>query len=271
MSGGTFTLGDDSALAYPEDGEGSIAADVKPFELGTTAVANEEFARFVDATGYLTDAERFGWSFVFGLLLPRSFPETRGVVGAEWWRQVYGATWQFPEGEGSSITTRTDHPVVHVSFNDALAYAEWTGTRLPSEIEWEYAARASSSTIWVWGDDREPGGVHHMNVFQGDFPNHDSGADGWKSTCPVRSFQPNSLGLWNMIGNVWEWTSDAFVPKSRFVTANPQQPVLLKGGSFLCHESYCRRYRAAARMGNGADSSASNIGFRIAREASLGN
>jgi formylglycine-generating enzyme len=265
LPGGQLVIGDDGALSYPGDGEHTVEVEVASFAISRTCVSNNEFAEFVEATGYLSEAERFGWSFVFGPLLPEDFPETAGVIGAEWWRQVYGATWRNPEGSGSSIETRADHPVVHVSYHDATAYAAWSGSRLCSEAEWEYAARGGTTTTWPWGNELEPGGEHQMNVFQGAFPHSNSGADGWLSTCPVDAFVPNKFGVWNMIGNVWEWTSDSYVPSQRLVPANRAGLGLLKGGSFLCHASYCHRYRPAARMGSTPDSSASNIGFRIAR------
>ena len=262
-----FMMGEGGEQAYPSDGETPVEVTIAAFEMGTTSVTNAQFASFVEATGYVTEAARFEWSFVFGGLLPDDFVETRGVVGAEWWRQVFGATWSQPEGPHSSIDDRPEHPVVHVTYNDAVAYAAWSGTRLPSEAEWEYAARGGTETTWVWGDELEPGGRHHMNVFQGMFPQQNTAADGWVSTCPVRTFELNRFGMWNMVGNVWEWTADAFIASTRHVPAQAQTPVLMKGGSFLCHASYCRRYRSAARMGSAADSSSSNVGFRVARSA----
>jgi formylglycine-generating enzyme len=246
-------------MAYPADAEEPRPKMVAPFAIATTSVTNALFAAFVDATGYVTEAERFGWSFVFAGLLPDDFENTAGVVAAPWWRQVFGARWNHPEGRHSTIDHRPDHPVVQVTWNDAQSYARWVNARLPSEAEWEYAARAGATTTFPWGDDLEPGGKHMMNVFQGDFPAKNTGADGWLGTCPVTAYEPNAFGLYNMVGNVWEWTSDAFSP------ATPGRPVL-KGGSYLCHASYCRRYRPAARMASTADSSTGNIGFRIARQ-----
>ena len=156
----------------PGDGEGPVHdVTLDAFRIDRYAVTNDAFARFVDATGWVTDAERFGWSFVFGGLLPEGFADTRGVVGAEWWRQVFGADWRHPEGPQSDVDERGDHPVVHVSWHDAVAYCRWTGTRLPTEAEWECAARGGRvGTAFPWGDDLEPGGEHRMNVFQGPFP-----------------------------------------------------------------------------------------------------
>ena len=246
-------MGDDTPWAYPDDGEHRRPATVRAFAIAPTAVSNDAFATFVDATGHVTDAVRFGWSFVFGGLLPDDFPETRGVAAAPWWRQVFGACWDHPEGPPSDLGGRGDHPVVHVSWNDAVAYASWWGGALASEAEWEHAARGGATTTFPWGDELEPDGRHLCNVFQGTFPGLNTAADGWIGTCPVDAFAPNRFGLYNMIGNVWEWTADEFgVDGSR----------VLKGGSYLCHGSYCRRYRPAARMASTRDSSAGNVGFR---------
>ena len=164
-------MGDDSEWAYPGDGEGPVHdVTLSSFAIDRYAVTNEAFASFVDATGYVSDAERYAWSFVFAGFMSDDAPETRGVVGAEWWRQVFGADWRHPEGPNSTIADRLDHPVVHVSWNDAQAYCAWSGTRLPTEAEWEYAARAGSRGPFPWGDELEPGGEHRMNVFQGRFP-----------------------------------------------------------------------------------------------------
>lgn len=271
VPGGSFTMGDGGSLGYPDDGELPRTVTVAPFELSACAVANDEFAAFVEATGWRTTAEQFDWSFVFGGQLPDDFPDTRGVAAAPWWREVYGASWRHPEGPQSDLSARGDHPVIHVSWDDATAYATWAGARLATEAEWEYAARAGTTTQWPWGDELEPGGEHRMNVFQGKFPGENTGADGFVGVCPVRAFGPNPFGFYNLLGNVWEWTGDAFTTD---VLAGPGSPAAdtaqpgvftMKGGSYLCHLSYCRRYRASARMGSSSDSSAGNVGFRIAR------
>lgn len=256
VPGGTYVMGERSSLAYPGDGDEPTEVTVDTFLLDAHAVSNAEFAVFVEATGHVTDAESIGWSFVFGGLLPDDFPDTRGVVGAEWWRQVFGADWQHPEGPHSAVADRADHPAIHVSWRDAQAYAAWRGVRLPTEAEWERAARAGTETIWPWGDDREPGGEHRMNVWQGSFPDDDTGDDGWRGTCPVDAFAPNPWGFRNLVGNVWEWTSSR-LDADHLVT---------KGGSYLCHESYCRRYRPSGRIGSTIDSSAGNLGFRCAAD-----
>ncbi len=200
---------------YAEDGEGPVhKVTVGPLAVADTAVTNDQFAAFVAATGWRTQAERDGWSFVFGGLLPDDFPPTRGVAAAPWWRQVEGASWARPEGPHSSLDGRGDHPVVHVSWDDAQAFCAWSGTRLPTEAEWEWAARGGlDRKRFPWGDDLEPDGEHRMNVFQGDFPARNTAADGWAGTAPVRSFPPNGHGLHEVTGNVWEWCADWFDPR----------------------------------------------------------
>ena len=268
---GEFQMGSDDRWAYPDDGEGPIRrVRVDAFRIDAYAVSNTRFAEFVDATGHVTEAESFGWSFVFGGFLPDDFPPTRGVAHAPWWRQVEGADWRRPEGPHSTLEGRDDHPVVHVSWNDALAYCAWTGTRLPTEAEWEYAARGGlDGAVFPWGNDLEPDGQHRMNVFQGVFPQQNTGADGYLGTCPVDAYEPNGVGLYNVTGNVWEWCADWFHPTfhTRDTRTNPQGPAsgtnrVTRGGSYLCHDSYCRRYRVAARNSLTPDSSTGNTGFR---------
>jgi formylglycine-generating enzyme required for sulfatase activity len=262
--------------AYPGDGEGPVhEVTLDAFRIDRFAVTNDSFARFVEATGWVTDAERFGWSFVFAGLLPEDFVDTRGVVGAEWWRQVHGADWRHPEGPHRDLDERGDHPVVHVSWRDAQAYCRWTATRLPTEAEWERAARGGrAGRAFPWGDDLEPGGEHRMNVFQGTFPDHDTAADGYRSTAPVDAFPPNDYGLHNVTGNVWEWCDDWFAVDhyAHSDAVNPRGPAtgerrVQRGGSFLCHLSYCRRYRVSARFASEPSSSAGHTGFRVAADA----
>ena len=276
LPGGTLLMGCDNAWAYPGDGESPIhEVDVAPFRIGETTVTNDQFAAFVDITGHTTEAERFGWSFVFAGVLPDDHPDTRGVAQAEWWRQVEGATWNRPEGPSSDLDGRGDHPVVHVSWNDAATYCEWSGTRLPAEAEWEYAARGDLvGANFPWGDDLEPHGEHRMNVFQGTFPGQNTGADGHIGTAPVRSYPPNGFGLFEATGNVWEWTADWYDPEwyGRRPGRSPAGPPtgthrVMRGGSYLCHESYCRRYRVASRSANTPDSSTGNLGFRVVADA----
>jgi formylglycine-generating enzyme required for sulfatase activity len=245
------------------DGEESFTTFVDPYQISVTAVSNAEFAAFVTTTSYVTDAERFGWSYVFHSLLPETSGPFQAVVDAEWWKVVPGTTWAAPEGPGSDLEGRWDHPVVHVSWNDAAKYCEWNQARLPTEAEFEFAAQNNAPTTFPWGDDLEPQGRHLANVFQGDFPLHNTAADGYLSTAPVDSFALQGRGLHNAIGNVWEWSSEWFDPQVR--SATTAEDKLKKGGSYLCHHSYCGRYRAAARMGSTPDSSAGNVGFRIAR------
>jgi sulfatase modifying factor 1 len=258
VPGGPFLMGSDDESAHPEDGEGPVRrVSVAPFLLDATTVTNAAFSDFVGATGHVTEAERWGWSFVFAGLLPDDFPPTRGVAQAPWWRQVEGASWRQPEGPQSTVAGRSAHPVVHVSWDDATAYAAWAGKRLPTEAEWECAARGGLvQRRFPWGDELVPSEGHRMNVFQGTFPSHDTAEDGWSGTCPAGAFLPNGFGLHNMTGNVWEWCADPFGPDRR----------VMRGGSYLCHDSYCNRYRVAARMGNVDDSSAGNIGFRCAAD-----
>lgn len=273
IPGGTFLMGSEDPMAYPADGESPVReVHVDPFEIDVHTVTNEEFGEFIEATGYTPEADRFGWSFVFAGLLPDEFEPTRGVVEAPWWRQVMGANWSHPEGPQSDVSDRLDHPVVHVSWADAAAYARWAGKQLPTEAQWERAARGGlEGATFPWGNDLEPEGEHRMNVWQGTFPTDNldgaSGGDGYYGTSPAEAFPPNGFGLYNTTGNVWEWTADAFgeLPDH---TSLPDladagaDRYALKGGSFLCHHSYCRRYRPAARMGMTPDSTASNVGFR---------
>lgn len=256
LAGGEFRMGSEAPAAYPQDGEGPVrVASVAPFALGATTVTVAEFAAFVIDTGFRTDAERHGNSLVFaGLLTEALQHRCPAVAETPWWRQVDGACWFRPEGPGSSVEDRTDHPATHVSRRDAEAYAEWVGARLPTEAEWEYAARGGlDQQPYPWGAEMEPAGAPRMNIFPGDFPDAPSGPVG---TEPAASFPPNAFGLHNMTGNVWEWTSGRLGPGN-------DSPVL-RGGSYMCHASYCRRYRTSARTSSTADTSLGHTGFRIA-------
>jgi len=257
LEGATVVVGNPRGDGYPGDGEHELReVELAPYGIADAAVTNAEFAAFVDATGHRTDAERYGWSFVFAGLLPDDFPDTRGVAAAPWWRQVHGATWRTPEGPDTSVEDRQAHPVVHVSWHDAVAYADWAAGRLPTEAEWEHAARGGlEGKPFPWGDELTPGGEHRMNVWQGSFPDARTPEDGWYGTAPVETYEPNGYGLRQMTGNVWEWCADWFVPGAQRA---------MRGGSHLCHESYCRRYRVDARTGSEPDSSAGNTGFRLA-------
>jgi sulfatase modifying factor 1 len=247
---------------------------VGAFAIDACAVSNAEFARFVEDAGHVTEAERFAWSFVFGGLLPDDFPLTRGVAAAPWWRQVEQADWRRREGPQSDLEGRMDHPVVHVSWNDAQAYCAWAGKRLPTEAEWEYAARGGlEGKVFPWGDEIEPNGEHRMNVWQGTFPSENTCADGFYGVAPVDAFPPNGYGLHNATGNVWEWCSDWFSLDfhTRDTRTDPQGPARgenrsTRGGSHLCHDSYCRRYRVAARNSMEPSSTTGNTGFRCAQD-----
>ena len=255
-----------------DDGEGPVRrVAVKPFLLGATTVTNAEFAAFVEATSHVTEAERWGWSFVFWSDVPKSAGPTEGVVGSEWWRRVDGATWRAIHGPGSEDACRPDHPAVHMSWNDAAAYAAWVGGRLPSEAEWEHAARGGLGDVrFPWGDEEpDDSGFFPCNIWQGRFPRANSAADGHAATAPAASFAPNGYGLYNMVGNVWEWSADEFRIRSLKKRVRERLKTmrgfrLSKGGSFLCHRSYCYRYRIAARSGISPDSSAAHQGFRVA-------
>jgi len=275
LQGGEFLMGTEEREGFPADGEGPVRRiRLDAFEIDPVCVTNTRFARFVAETGHITDAERFGWSFVVAALLPDDFPDTRGVQSAPWWRQVMGASWQRPEGPQSNLAGRAEHPVVHVSWNDATAYCAWAGCRLPTEAEWEYAARGGLEQKRLpWGDELTPGGTWRSNIWQGDFPTRNTAEDGYVGTAPVDAFPPNGFGLHNVSGNVWEWCADWFhATFHRGGPAdNPTGPPagearVIRGGSYLCHDSYCNRYRVAARSSNTADSSTGNMGFRCARD-----
>jgi len=281
ISGGEFLMGGDDPDAFPDDGEGPVRrVRVSPFLIDATTVTNRQFASFVKATGYVTEAERFGWSFVFHLFVgpeQRRYVMDATVPDAPWWLGVKGANWRAPEGPGSDISTRPHHPVVHVSWRDAYAYARWAGKRLPTEAEWEFAARGGLSRArYAWGDELTPRGRHRCNIWQGRFPHVNTADDGYVGTAPVKSFPPNGFGLYEVAGNVWEWCADWWstswhVPESPETRIDPKGPEsgdakVMRGGSYLCHASYCNRYRVAARTKNTPDSSSGNLGFRCAAD-----
>jgi formylglycine-generating enzyme len=271
LAGGAFVMGTDSHEGFPSDGEGP-PRDVwlSPFAIAPTTVTNAQFSAFVRAKGYITQAEQAGSSFVFYLQVPadlrakvRQFPQ-----GLPWWLDIADASWQRPEGPGSHIRERMEHPVVHVSWNDAQAYCSWASVKLPTEAQWEFAARGGlDRKLYAWGNEMPANPP--CNIWQGDFPY--APAPGWQpAPVSVRSLEPNGYGLYNMAGNVWEWCDDWFHPEYHSMTArmDPSQSAptgrkSTRGGSFLCHDSYCNRYRVAARGSNTPESSASNIGFRV--------
>jgi formylglycine-generating enzyme len=274
---------------YPD--EGPVHDErVKPLAIEQHPVTNAQFSEFVDDTGYVTVAERPLERALFpdladGELEPGAlvFTPTHGPVDLsdwrQWWRWSPRADWQHPYGPDSSIADKADHPVVQVAYPDAEAYAAWAGRRLPSEAEWEYAARAGITTTYAWGEEAKPDGMLMANTWQGHFPYQNTGANGWVGTSPVGSFPRNGFGLSDMIGNVWEWTTTTY--QARHVMAAPccgpssatatsvdkNNRKALKGGSHLCAPEYCLRYRPAARSPQSLDTSTTHIGFRCVLSA----
>jgi formylglycine-generating enzyme required for sulfatase activity len=295
IPGGTFRMGSDRH--YPEEAP-VHRVTVDGFWIDRTPVTNKQFRDFVEATGYRTFAEIPPDPKDYPGALPEMLkagslvftPPDRPVDlrdWSQWWRFKFGAYWRRPEGKGSGIHWTLDHPVVHIAYEDALAYAQWAGKDLPTEAEWEFAARGGlDGAEFAWGEEFTPSGRHRANTWQGAFPLENEAADGYERTSPVDAFPPNAYGLYDMIGNVWEWTSDwytakhdADAPKACCIPENPRggreqdsydtcQPAIriprkvLKGGSHLCAPNYCRRYRPAARHAQPIDTSASHIGFR---------
>ncbi len=276
---GSFLMGSDSDEAWEADGEKLVKeVFVDDFRISSCCVTNGEFGAFIHDTGYVTEAEKFGWSYVFQIMLPKSILKRlkpRNVEGLDWWYGVEGACWKKPEGPGSNIKKRMDYPVVHVSWNDAAAYCRWKGQRFPTEAEWEKAARGGLvQKVYAWGDELMPDGKHRCNIWQGQFPLVNSAKDGHVGPAPAKSFRANGYGLYNVAGNVWEWCQDWFSPTWRLThdEPNPKGPEsgegrVMKGGSYLCHDSYCNRYRVAARTSNTPDTSTGNMGFRTAIDA----
>src|SRR3954454_3839087 len=240
LPGGRFRMGTDDRQGFPSDGEGPIRqTEVSPFRIDRFAVSNERFAGFVAATGYMTEAERLGWSYVFvGFLRTTLRRVSPRPDVTPWWAAVEGASWRHPEGPGSALNERADHPVVHVSWQDAAEFCAWSGARLPTEAEWEYAARGGHDQWrYPWGDEFTPGGRHMANIWQGVFPVKNSANDGYAGTAPVDAFPPNDFGLYNMAGNVWEWCNDWWgVAHGPDVLRDPRGPAVatarvMRGGS----------------------------------------
>lgn len=269
LVGGEFLMGTADEEGFPADGEGPVrGVTLLPFAIDVTAVTNEAFGGFVAATGYRTETEEWGWSFVFAAFLPgRLRAKASRPPATPWWCAVDGADWRHPEGPGSDLEDRADHPVVHLSWRDAAAYCAWAGGRLPTEAEWEYAARGGLvQQRYPWGDELTPDGEHRCNIWQGVFPTKNTVADGYRGTAPVRSFPPNGFGLYEVAGNVWEWVEDWFSTDHLATPAMASTGTtrVMRGGSYLCHSSYCNRYRVAARSHNNPDSASGNTGFRCA-------
>lgn len=302
IAGGRFLMGSDRH--YPEEGPAHLVT-VDGFFIDLAPVTNRDFARFVAATGYVTVAERPPRPDDYPgadphLLVPGALvfvpPADEGDAQdwTRWWRFMPGADWRHPQGPGSAIDPRMDHPVVQVCHADALAYAQWSGKALPSEAEWEFAARGGlDGADFAWGEELAPGGVHRANTWQGRFPMENLAADGHVGTSPVTAFPPNGFGLLDMIGNAWEWTDDWYRPRhpepagkpcciprnprggSEAGSLDPRAPgaafprKVLKGGSHLCAPNSCRRYRPAARQPQTLDTAAAHIGFRCVRRVAI--
>ncbi|HEY9315320.1 formylglycine-generating enzyme family protein [Williamsia sp.] len=269
---GSFVMGDHTGDGFAPDGELPLhEVSMSAFTMDAHAVTTAAFAEFVAATGYRTVAEQQGFSAVFHLLVADPGDVIEPYPDAHWWFAVSGADWQHPFGRASTADGVGDHPAVHISWIDAQAYCDWSGRALPTEAQWEYAARGGlSGARYPWGDELTAAdGTWLCNIWQGEFPAHNTADDGYVGTAPVRSYAPNGHGLWQMAGNVWEWCADRFDP--RYYRASerhdPRGPVrgrarVLRGGSYLCHDSYCNRYRNSARSHNTPVSSMGNAGFR---------
>jgi formylglycine-generating enzyme required for sulfatase activity len=307
IPGGQFSMGSDEGsetmCALPgltEDALPVHRVHVDGFWIDATEVTNEQFAAFVKATGHVTTAERTPTAEEFPTVPPENlvagsivFTSTEAPVPLDdhfqWWRYEHGANWRHPEGRASDIKGREKHPVVHVTYADAAAYARWAAKRLPTEAEWEFAARGGvAGQIYAWGDEFKPGGKHMANTFQGQFPVEDTAQDRFAGIAPVRQFPPNGYGLYDVAGNVWEWVSDWYRPDTYLTLAaiggvarNPQGPDtpfdpsepaekkrVHRGGSFLCTEQYCTRYMVGTRGKGEVATGTNHLGFRCVRPAS---
>jgi formylglycine-generating enzyme len=303
VPGGTFMMGGDNGQAGPDEFP-KHSVQVKAFWMDETEVTNAQFQKFVEATSYVTTAEQKpDWEELKkavppgtakpadSLLIPASlvFKQTTGPVELhdfnQWWSWVAGADWKHPQGTGSSIKGKENHPVVHISWYDAMAYCKWAGKRLPTEAEWEFAARGGLiNNIYPWGNDHVNTGKAKANSWEGKFPYLNTMKDGYLKSAPVKSYKPNGYGLYDMAGNVWEWCNDwydadYYTSLNKTTTANPQGPAKsndpediytpkksLRGGSFLCNDSYCSGYRVARRMKSSPDTGLEHTGFRCVRD-----
>jgi formylglycine-generating enzyme required for sulfatase activity len=274
---GEFIMGTDEPF-YPTDGEGpSRSIWIDEFKISRFSVTNSQFAKFIKATGYVTEAETYGWSYVFNGFIDETTAskQSAGIASsAPWWLAIEGAYWFQPFGNSQTIESMLDHPVVHVTHTDALEFCRWSGYKLPTEAQWEKASRGGLvGKLFPWGDELLEGKQHNTNIWQGEFPHLNTQEDGFLGTAPVNSFTPNNFGLHNTVGNVWEWTNDFWsarwhirsTDETRKNPTGPQKDAgnrVLKGGSFMCHDSYCFRYRNSARTFNSPNTSTSHIGFR---------
>ncbi|MEB2786777.1 formylglycine-generating enzyme family protein [Algoriphagus persicinus] len=304
IPGGEFVMGTNEVDAYSAE-KPAVNLQVTGFWMDTHEVTNADFKKFVDETDYITVAEKKPeWEDLKKQLPPGTpKPDDAVLVAGSmvfspppyavptqdislWWVWVEGASWKKPEGPESDLKGRENHPVVHIAFDDAKAYADWAGKRLPTENEWEFAARGGANgKRFAWGDELTPNGQYLANTFQGNFPNDNKSLDGFNGTSPVKSFAPNTFGLYDMIGNVWELTADWYdalkyariagqAPKldaNMKQCYNPDNPYamerVIKGGSYLCADNYCVNYRPSARQGQAFDSGTSNVGFRLVKDA----
>ena len=289
---GSFMMGANDP-AFP-DALPLHKVSIKGFWMDEHEVTNAEFESFVKTTGYTTVAERNLDPKDFPGVPPQDLLPGSGVFSppthavdlndpGQWWKYIVGASWRHPFGSQSTLNGKENMPVVHIAYEDAAAYAAWAGKRLPTEAEWEYAARAGKQGLkYYWGNNLQPDGKWVANIFQGEFPNNDVGKDGFKGIAPVKSFPPNSFGLYDMDGNVWEWCSDFYRPDYYANSANvdPQGPPnsydpdeagaikrVQRGGSFICSDEYCNRYKAGSRGKGEINSGTNNLGFRCVRDS----